>query len=875
MIALVFLALFISTAALAAVPQTLHFSGKLDTGGTGYTGTVSVVFTLYTDPTSTDSDVWTNTQTLSATDGRFQAELTGVTNAILAGGILFLGLQVESDPEMSPRIALRSVPFARQADNALTLEGNAASAFSMGAHTVDTNTTYTGDKGVTLTGTEFSADTSFVQKRVSGTCAAGKSIRVIKADGTVTCETDTDTNTTYDGTNFALSNQGCGSGKVMKGVNDDGTPNCVADVDTNTTYTAGAGLSLNSGVFSLNTTGCAAGEVLKRNSKNDGWECVADTDTDTNTTYTGDKGVTLTGTEFSADTSFVQKRVSGTCGTGKSIRVIKSDGTVTCETDTDTTYSAGTGLSLSGTKFNLKYPSSSVIGGVKSKTCSNSQFVRKLDTSGSLTCATDANTTYSAGTGMNLAGTTFSLKTPTSTVIGGIKAKSCPSGQLVKSLGTNGSVSCATDANSGGDITKVTAGTGLTGGASSGDATLAIDIDSALSLNDNFLTDVKAIQLKDWDDDTGGSDTTYRLLARDGAIQAYNGGFVVGSYNNGTWTDLADGTLIVEGKVGVGVLSPSEKVEVDGTVKATAFEGAFDGDGSALTNLAEQYSLGAMVASEVLWESPISGSTTSSGLGTVATLVPQTTGNFLSFSDLSFQIKTSASGFPSRGAYKIYYSDGTSYTSRTFTASSTSWSTVDTLNLVEYPSALSSITKIEIKAARNSVSLPPGAGSSMSGSAKLSFAGFETASTGLPLIKPFKRSLNATANTASSGTSLIFEPLTSGNHLTVSEIKVYGGTGSSNSAVIGLWVYVFLEDGEIIHWGGLDFSDEEDTEVGSTPIQTSNSSEILLDTIQIPTREGLHHTITKVEVVHFCLNLTDPDAVWSATAEVTGYETTP
>ncbi len=117
-------------AAGAAVPEALHFSGKLDTGGTGYTGTVSVVFTLYTDPTSTDSDVWTDTQSLSASEGRFQTELSGVTHTMLAGGILFLGIQVESDPEMSPRIALRSVPYARQADNALTLDGNPASAFS-------------------------------------------------------------------------------------------------------------------------------------------------------------------------------------------------------------------------------------------------------------------------------------------------------------------------------------------------------------------------------------------------------------------------------------------------------------------------------------------------------------------------------------------------------------------------------------------------------------------------------------------------------------------------------------------------------------------------------------------------------------------------
>ena len=61
MIALVFLALFISTAALAAVPQTLHYSGKLDAGGGAFTGTVDVAFALYVDANAASS-FWSDTQ---------------------------------------------------------------------------------------------------------------------------------------------------------------------------------------------------------------------------------------------------------------------------------------------------------------------------------------------------------------------------------------------------------------------------------------------------------------------------------------------------------------------------------------------------------------------------------------------------------------------------------------------------------------------------------------------------------------------------------------------------------------------------------------------------------------------------------------------
>ena len=64
-------------------------------------------------------------------------------------------------------------------------------------------------------------------------------------------------------------------------------------------------------------------------------------------------------------------------------------GYITSYTDTNTTYSAGTGLSLSGTTFN--------------NTITNNNQL----TNGAGYVTSDTNTTYSAGTGMSLSGTTF------------------------------------------------------------------------------------------------------------------------------------------------------------------------------------------------------------------------------------------------------------------------------------------------------------------------------------------------------------------------------------------------------------------------------------------------------------------------------------
>lgn len=94
--------------------------------------------------------------------------------------------------------------------------------------------------------------------------------------------------------------------------------------------------------------------------------------------------------------------------------------------------------------------------------------------------------------------------------------------------------------------------------------TLQTSAGGTVSVNDGYLRQVRALYLQDWDDNTGGVDDKYRLLARDGAWQFYNGGVVVGNYGNGTWTDLANGRLIVEDRIGVGVTAPWQDLHLHG-----------------------------------------------------------------------------------------------------------------------------------------------------------------------------------------------------------------------------------------------------------------------------------------------------------------------
>lgn len=107
-------------AAQPAAPRTIAFTGLLtDPGGARVTGSRAVSLSLYPAPTG-QSAAWTETKTVTASNGAFSTAL-GDTVPFPAdmdfSRAWFVAVRLGSDAEMTPRIALQSVPYALFAQN--------------------------------------------------------------------------------------------------------------------------------------------------------------------------------------------------------------------------------------------------------------------------------------------------------------------------------------------------------------------------------------------------------------------------------------------------------------------------------------------------------------------------------------------------------------------------------------------------------------------------------------------------------------------------------------------------------------------------------------------------------------------------------------
>jgi len=120
--AAVFFALLTVSAANAAMPQTISYQGYLKDGVSGapVSSQVTLTFRLY-DSLQAASPVWLEVLEVTPQNGIYSVQLgtnTPLESSLLASTALYLGLQVGSNPELTPRQQILSVPFAMRAASA-------------------------------------------------------------------------------------------------------------------------------------------------------------------------------------------------------------------------------------------------------------------------------------------------------------------------------------------------------------------------------------------------------------------------------------------------------------------------------------------------------------------------------------------------------------------------------------------------------------------------------------------------------------------------------------------------------------------------------------------------------------------------------------
>ena len=287
MMGLVLAFTFFSSIGYAQVPL-MNYQGYLtDPGGTPIHGAVQMVFSIY-DVSTGGTALWNEAQSVAVNQGVYSVNLGDINPLILPfDKPYYLGVKVGIDSEMTPRRVLTSVGYAFTANTALNLVCTGCVSQSHLSFTPGDITAVNAGTGLTGGGVSgdvtLSADTSYLQRRVTGSCTAGSSIRVINLDGTVACETDD-----------------IGIGDI-------------------TAVIAGAGLS----------GGGTSGDVT-----------------------------------LNVNTALIQSRVTGTCASGSSIRVINPDGTVACETDDGITVETDPQVGSNTTNYVPRWNGSALVTGM-------------------------------------------------------------------------------------------------------------------------------------------------------------------------------------------------------------------------------------------------------------------------------------------------------------------------------------------------------------------------------------------------------------------------------------------------------------------------------------------------------------------------------
>ena len=185
----------------------------------------------------------------------------------------------------------------------------------------------------------------------------------------------------------------------------------------------------------------------------------------------------------SIDPTEVQLRVVGTCPAGEYVQEINQDGSVVCDTDAGgdiTTVTAGSGLTGGGTSGDVALAIDTGATQVRvTGTCLAGEYVQQINQDGSVICDTDAGgdiTTVTAGSGLTGGGTSGDVALAIDPVATQVRVVgTCLAGEYVRQVNQDGSVVCGVDdTGSSGTVTQIDTGAGLTGGPINSSGTIAV-----------------------------------------------------------------------------------------------------------------------------------------------------------------------------------------------------------------------------------------------------------------------------------------------------------------------------------------------------------------------------------------------------------------
>jgi hypothetical protein len=349
------------TSAASAVPSKFSFQAVLrDENNVLLQGTKNVKAEIMN---AQNQKIWEENFEVPFTNGSFKVELGKTqSNPITVAMLKQDGLEMQFtvNNKTVPRMPFLTYPYSTLSSEALAVDWT-------NVQNKPTISSYTAGTGLSLTSTTFKVDSTVVTRNYAGTVTAN----YFAGDGSRLTNLPTGTLSDSSVTTAKLNNGAVTAAKIASGtitsanistsaaipfsklniVKSDITALGIPGADTDTTYTAGTGLSLTGTTFKVAST------VVTSNY----------TGTITATAFVGDgSGLTNLATATLSDNSVTSAKIANGTITSADIStsaaipfskltIVKSDITALGipGADTDTTYTAGTGLSLTGTTFKV------------------------------------------------------------------------------------------------------------------------------------------------------------------------------------------------------------------------------------------------------------------------------------------------------------------------------------------------------------------------------------------------------------------------------------------------------------------------------------------------------------------------------------------